>query len=336
MLKLVKIKTLLLCLLGSGSVMAQNMISMTSVHPVADTASASKQELAIRYPALRQFQVVTHSYGYGDFDAKIDDRDFAKGKVKTFRTTSFFNTPAVQWGGNALSATIFYTYTSIELKDNINDLPQPQVTPLTTDKSTIDLALNYSRSDYIFHHPVIYSLIVNFISDDLRSVRRFNFNGSFSLPLIRKKSTSLSVGALLLIDPSAPAPVLPIINYYHRFAASGLELMVDLPSGVNLKKQVVRHAWVSIGSNQNSYSTFYNSQEGLLNGKSSYNTVEARNGLLFEYLFARKIIVGLGGGINTTFVSRVFRSGEDFNSASVISKNKSAPYANLSLSLLPF
>ena len=331
-----RIRLLLLGLLWTGSAMAQNMISMTSVHPTADTMEASKQELAIRYPILRQFNTVINSYSYGDFDAKNKDQRFVSGKIRTLRTSSFFNTPAVQWGGNSLSATIFYTYTSIELKDNINYLPEPQVRPLTTDKSTIDLALNYSRSDSIFGHPIVYSLIANFISDKLNTVRRLNFNGSFSLPLIRKRSTSLSVGALLLIDPSSPTPVVPIINYYHKFASSGIELIVDLPTGINLKKQAFKNAWVCIGSNQNSYATFYKSSKGLLNGKASYNTIEVRNGLLFEYLFAKKLILGLGGGINGTLSSRVFNDGEDFSSATVISKNKAVPYVGLSLSLLPF
>ncbi|MFL5744217.1 MAG: hypothetical protein ACJ751_06100 [Niastella sp.] len=309
---------------------------MNSVHPIADTASASKQELAIRYPALRQFNVVTYGYGYGNFDAKINDQDFASGKTKTFRTSSFINTPALQWSGNALSATIFYTYTSTRLKDNINYLSDPKITPLTSDKSTFDLALNYSRSDKIFHHPIIYSAIVNFISDHLRSARRFNFNGSFSLPLIKKENTSLSVGALFLIDPSSPSPVLPIVNYYHRFTSSNIELIVDLPTGINLKKQIVKNTWVSVGSNQNSYSTFYNSHEGLLNGKVSYNTIEVRSGLLFEYLFAKKLILGLGGGINNTVSSRLFKDGERYNNPTVMSNNRSVPYVNLGLSLLPF
>jgi hypothetical protein len=330
-----KIKLLLLSLLWSYSAMAQNMISMTSVHPVADTAGASKQELAIRYPGLRQFNIVTNSYGYGDFDAKLHDQPLTSGKTRTVRTSAFFNTPAIQWSRNSLSATIFYTYTSIELKDNINYQPVA-LNPLTSDKSTIDLALNYSRSDSVFHHPIIYSLIVNVISDNLSSVRRFNLNGSVSLPLIRKKNTSLSVGALLIIDPSSPVPLEPIINYYHKFAASGIELIVDIPTGINVKKQVIRNGWVLLGSNQNSYATFYNSHEGLLNGKASYNTIELKSGLAFEYLFVKKLVVGLGGGINSTVSSRVFRNGEDYGSAAITSKNKPASYLNVSLALLPF
>lgn len=335
-MKVMKIKLLLCGLLVPYCVMSQNMISMTSVHPIADTSVLNKQELAVRYTALRQFNIVTSAYNDGDFDAKINGQHFASGKIKTLRISSFFNTPAVQWNGNSLSATLFYTYTSIQLKDNVNDLTEPKLSPLMSDKNTFDLALNYSRSDHLFHHEIIYSAIVNFISDNTNGLRRFNFNGSFSLPLIKKTNTTFSAGALLLIDPSSPLPVLPIINYYHRFTSSDIELIVDLPTGLNLKKQIFKNTWLMLGSNQNSYSTFYKGYQGLLNGKGSYNTIEIRNGLLFEYLFAKKLMLGLGGGINNTVTSRFFREGENFNSASVVSKNKSTPYVNLSLSLLTF
>jgi hypothetical protein len=331
-----KFKLLVLSLLGSYAALAQNMISMTSVHPVADTAGASKHQMAIRYPALRQFNVVTTSYRYADFDAELNDEPFPTQQASILRTAAFFNTPAVQWRGNTLSATVFYTYTSFKLKAVANELPEPQLYPLVSDKSTVDLALNYSRADSLFRRPVIYSLIVNFISGNLSSVRRFNFNGSISFPLIRRPNTTLAVGLLVVIDPSSPVPVEPIVNYYHKFTGSGLELLVDIPSGINLKKQVVHNLWVLAGSNQNSYTTFYNSHEGIFNGKASYNTIEVRSGLAIEYLLAQKLMLSLGGGINNTVSARVFRSGEDYNSASVTSKNGSAPYVNVGLSWVPF
>jgi hypothetical protein len=128
--KLIKSKIIVLSLLWANITMAQNMVSMNSIHPIADTVGASKKELAIRYPGLRQFNIASNSFGYSDFDAKHDDKNFASGKIKTERISSYFNTPAFKWKGNSLSATIFYTYTSIKLKDITNKLPDMQLTPL--------------------------------------------------------------------------------------------------------------------------------------------------------------------------------------------------------------
>jgi len=332
-----KLKVLFLyIILWSCGIQAQNMVSMSSVHPAADTTSAGKRELAIRYPALRQFGVSANSFGYSDFDSKLNDNDFAHGKIKTERISTFFNTPAIQWRGNSLSATVFYTYTAIRLKDITNELPNVQLSPLTSDRSTIDVALNYSRSDSIFNHPIIYSLVARGISDNLSTVRRFNFNGSFTLPLKKTANTSLSVGLLVLIDPSSPIPVEPIINYYHKFVSLGLELIVDIPTGVNLKKEITRNAWFSIGSNQSSYSTFYNHRNALLDGKVSYNTIELKSGATIEYLFSKNIMLSVGGGINSFFSSRLFKDGEDYNNASFTSDNSGTPYVNASISVLSF
>ncbi|WP_291142090.1 hypothetical protein [Flavobacterium sp. UBA7680] len=322
-------------LLFSCVLQAQNMVSMSSVHPAADTTSAGKRELAIRYPALRQFGVSASSFGYSDFDSKLDDQDFANGKIKTERITTFFNSPAIQWSGNSLSATVFYTYTAIELKD-ITNFTDSQLMPLTSDRNTIDVAVNYSRSDRIFNHPIIYSLVARGISDNLNSVKRFNFNGSFTLPIKKTENSSFSVGLLVLIDPSSPIPVEPIINYYHKFLSSGLELIVDIPTGINLKKEVARNAWVILGSNQSSFSTFYNRRNNLLDGKVSYNTIELKSGAVFEYLFAKNIMLNVGGGINNYFSSRLFKDGEHYSNASFTSDNTSAGYVNAGISLLSF
>lgn len=333
----IKIQAFLIGLmLWSCSIHAQNMVSTSSLHPEADTIGISKKELAIRYSDLRQFNIAVNSFGYSDFNAKIDDNNFASGKIKTERISSFFNTPAIKWKGNSLSATVNYTYTSLQLKDITNELPDAQLAALTTDKSTTDLALNFSRSDKVFNHPIIYSLVARGISDGLNSVRRFNFNGSFSLPIKRTENTSFSVGLLVLVDPSAPIPVQPIVSYYHKFASPGIELIADLPNGINVKKEVAKNAWFMIGSNQQSYSTFYNQHNAFLDGKVSYNTIELKSGAAFEYLFAKNIMLSVGGGINSYLSSKVFKDGENYGNASIASKNKSVPYANVSLSLLSF
>lgn len=332
-----KIQVLLLCFLSlSCAMQAQNMISMSSLHPVADTINAGIKELAIRYPGLRKFGVSFSGFGYSDFDAKLDDRDFASGKIKTERISTFFNTPAIKWKVNSLSAGIYYAYTSTMLKDISNKLPEAQLTSLTSDKSTFDLSLNYARSGRIFNHPVVYSLVVRGITDGVNSFRRLNLNGSINLPLKKTENTTFSVGLLGLIDPSSPIPVEPIVNYYHKFIPSGLELIVDLPTGINLKKEIAKNAWVSIGSNQRSYTIFYDRHNAFLDGKVSYNTIELKSGVAFELLFMKSIMLTLDGGLNSFLSAKLFKEGENYNKASIMSSNKSAPYVNIGLSLVSF
>lgn len=331
-----KTQVLLALILCSFGVHAQNMVSMSSLHPETDTTGAEKKELAVRYPDLRQFGVSSTHFGYSDFDAKLDDNDFASGKIRTDRISAFFNSPSVKWKGNSLSASIYYTYTSTDLKEVTNKLPVQVLMPLTADKSTFDLALNYSRSATIFNRPIIYSLVGRGITDGVNDFRRFNLNGSFNLPIKKTENSTFSVGLLVLIDPSAPIPVEPIINYYHKFSSSGLELIVDLPNGVNLKKEVAKNAWFKIGSNQRSYTTFYDRHNTFLDGKVSYNTIELKSGAAFEFLFAKNIMLTIDGGFNSYLSARLFKDGEDYNGASFKSENKGVTYIQVGLSLLTF
>lgn len=126
------------------------------------------------------------------------------------------------------------------------------------------------------------------------------------------------------------------MNYYHRFNSSRIELIVDLPNGVNLRKQLGKNAWASIGSNQHSYTTFYDHRNAFLDEKISYNPIELKNGAALEYLFAKNIMLSVGGGVNSYISSKVFKDGENYNNASLRSENKGAPYVNIGLSLLTF
>jgi len=154
--------------------------------------------------------------------------------------------------------------------------------------------------------------------------------------LKKTENTTFSLGLLALIDQSSPTPVLPIVSYYHKFIPSGLELMVDLPTGVNLKKSIAKNAWVSVGSNQHSYTIFYDRHNAFLDGKVSYNTIELKNGAAFEYLFAKNIMLTLDGGLNSFLSAKLFKAGENYNNASITSSNKSVPYVNVGLSLVSF
>jgi len=73
-----------------------------------------------------------------------------------------------------------------------------------------------------------------------------------------------------------------------------------------------------------------------LDGKVSYNTIELKSGATFEYLFAKNIMLSIGGGFKSYLSSKVFKDGENYNNASITSTNKGVPYVNIGLSVLRF
>ncbi|ACU64521.1 hypothetical protein [Chitinophaga pinensis] len=323
---------MLLCTTGTY---AQNMFSMASQHP-ADTTKSEAMEQAIRFSSLRQASITADFFGSGHFDSKLNEKDFANGKSRNARISSYVTVPISSWNGNTIGASVYHTETFFNVREVENKLESPTVNVGDMSKSTLGLSINYSRIDALFHTPVVYSAVVTGISDNLKTIRRFNFNGSIAFPLKRNENTYLSVGAILLIDPSAPLPVLPVVNYFHKLNHHGLELIVDLPQGAMIKQSLFRNAWVYVGASYNTYATFYKSDNPALPEHFSYNTVEVKSGPGFEYLLGKHVILGVKGGVNNVLTARAFGKNNSYNDSFIMTTNKSTFAGEFRISLLPF
>ncbi|SDZ88804.1 hypothetical protein [Pedobacter hartonius] len=322
-------------LLCSAGAHAQNMFSTSSSHP-ADTVMSEPHEQALRYPFLRQASVTASVFGSGHFDSKLNGKDFASGKSSNARISSFFSIPISSWDGNTIGATIYHNEQFFNIKEANNQLAEPRVDEGDIAKSTLGLSLNFSRIDAIFHTPVIYSAVFTGMSDDLKALRRFNFNGSVSFPLKRSRDVYFSLGALVLIDPSAPFPVLPLVNYFRKLNSSGLELTLVLPQSVSLKQSLSRNAWIYVGTTANTYASFYKTSNPALPARYSYNTSELKSGPGFEYLLGKYVLLGVSGGVNSIITARTIAKGSSYNDAFIKTTAKSTPYGEFHISLLPF
>lgn len=331
-----KINVIVICLLfcSAGSY-AQNMFSMSSLHP-ADTLRSESQEQALRYPSLRQASVTIDFFGEGHFESKLNDKDFSSGENRNTRISSFFSIPISSWNGNVIGATIYHTEQFFNIREVNNQLTAPRINKGNISKSTLGLSLNFSRTDAILNTPVIYSVVFTGLSDDLKAVRRFNFNGSIAFPLKRTPDEYFSLGALVLIDPSAPFPVLPVINYFRKLNSSGLQLILDFPQGASLKQPLSRKAWIYLGTTANTYASFYKSGDPALPERFSYNTTELKSGAGFEYLLGKYVVLGVSGGINNIVSATTIAKGSHYNDAFSKTTGKSTPYGEFRISLLPF
>jgi hypothetical protein len=323
---------ILFCSTGSY---AQNMFSMSSLHP-ADTLRSESHEQALRYPSLRQVSVTADLFGSGHFESKLNGKDFASGKSRNARISSFFSIPISSWDGNVIGATIYHNEQFFDIREADNELPDPRIHTGNMSKSTLGLSLNFSRTDAIFRTPVIYSAVFTGLSDNLSAIRRFNFNGSIAFPLKRTADEYFSLGALVQIDPSAPFPVLPVINYFRKLNSSGLQLILDLPQGASLKQALSTRAWVYLGTTANTYASFYASGDPALPGRFSYNTIEFKSGPGFEYLFGKYVVLGVSGGVNSIASARTIAKGSSYNDAFIKTTGKSVAYGEFRISLLPF
>ncbi|WP_342333226.1 hypothetical protein [Pedobacter sp. FW305-3-2-15-E-R2A2] len=315
---------------------AQNSIKELSMKTADSLKMTYLSNAAMRYPLLRQGFVSAEVLGRGNIDAELNGNNLYKGKSQISRIRSVFNIPVVRFGKNTISSTLSYLQQSVNVTDVKSYNPYVTSTDFNYRKSTIGLTAVFTRVDSLFNRPVAYSASVSGLTDDLSRIRRFNYLGLVSVNLKRTPTTSYSVGGVVIIDPSSPSPFLPIFSYWHKFKSSDLELFVDIPSRIMLRKQFSERAWASFGTELSGNLAFFDFDKAILPRDFSHSSIELKTGPTVEYLIYKKIILGINGGLMTTNSSRFFRKEDRPDDYFMKNKNDAVPYINFSISFLPF
>lgn len=315
---------------------AQNTLKELSSKTADSLKMVYLSNAAMKYPLLRQGFLSAEILGRGNVDAELNGKSLYKGKSQISRIRSVFNIPIVQLGKNTISTTLSYLQQRVDVKNVQSFNHNIPSADFNYNKSTIGVTASFTRLDSIFNRPVAYSISASGLTDELSRIRRFNYVGLVSINLKRTATTSYSIGALLIVDPSSPSPFLPIFSYWHKFNSSDLELFVDIPSRIMLRKQFSERTWVSFGTELSGNLAFFDFDKALLPRDFTHSSIELKTGSSFEYLISKKIILGLNGGLMTTSSSRFFRKEDRPDDYFMKNKNEAIPYVNFSISFLPF
>lgn len=315
---------------------AQNTLQELSTKTADSLKMVYLSNTAIRYPLLRQGFISSEFLGKGRVDAKLDGRQLYKGESQVTRIKSVFNIPVLKFGKNRISSSISYLQQHVDVTQVEGFKPEFPVADYNYNRSTIGLTATFIRTDSIFNRSVVYSGSISGLTDRLSKVRRFNYIGIISLNLKRTPTTSYSIGAAVILDPSSPSPFLPLFNYWHKFTSSDLELFFEVPSRILLRKQFSNKAWLSFGTELNGTLAFFSPDKTMLPQDFTHTTIELKTGPTFEYLLSKKIIIGLNGGLLTTASSRFFRKTDHPDNYFLNNNNSSVPFLSFSISFLPF
>lgn len=292
-------------------------------------------QYAINYPRLRQGFLATDFIAGRNVTGELNGKKLYEGKMSMQRIRENFNIPVVQWARNSITGTISYQHVHFQTDDITSFSPVFPNTNQRINKSTIGITLSFSRADSIFGHSVNYSGSLTGLADD-KGIERVNYMGLISLPVSKSKYSSFNVGLVVVLDPSAVSPLIPIISYWHKFQTANLDLYVELPSKVAVKKQLTKRSWALFGSELGSNLYFFDLNQSALPDKAILKTVDIRSGASFEYLATKKLVLGVSGGIYTTTTTRLFDHNEKSNDYFFSTSNGSSPYISFSISFLPF
>jgi hypothetical protein len=314
---------------------AQTSKEKISTAHIDSLKEAYWDDVALKYPIFRQGFLSTDIIGSGNTEAYLHGNPLFKGKINIVREQGNFNIPLTYWGKNSLVASVNFQNQHFDVNPTQVYNPQFPFKDMSIDKGIVGFALTYTRRDSLFNLPVVYNGTVAGFTDDYSSVKKINYQGTITFPFRHTANSSMSLGLAVIIDPSTPSPVLPVFYYWHKYD-NNLELFIDIPTRISLRKQLSSNTWASFGTQMSGSFVFFNIDEPALPQNDTYSTFELKTGPTFEYLVSKKIVLGVSGGLFSTLTSKEFKQNTNPNDYFGKNNNSSVPYVNFTVSFLPF
>jgi hypothetical protein len=319
-------------------VQAQTKVEWNKQRTMDSITMARVAEIAKIYPLLRQVTVSNDFVLKRNSNTDFNKESAFSSELVTNRTRVNINLPLYTWNRNVLKLGLNYMH-QYQRYGNLQPAVRPgskQEDEIAVSSNTYGFSLNYGRNDSLFNLPVIYSLGVAGVTSTFSSIQKMSYTGGVIFTLKRTPVTALSVGGVIIIDPSLSFPFTPVVSYYHRFQIPKLELLIDIPYRAMLRKQFNKKSWATAGTEISSSVSFLNLSQYGLPVSTNYSSFELKSGLTYEYELAPKIIAGIGAGVFSTMSSRMFKATDQAKDYFVRDKTRPAPYLNISISILPF
>ena len=294
-------------------------------------------EVAVRNPLLRQVVVSTYVSGPSEIKSKINGKDFFEGKIAQARTNFAFTLPLVSWDKNTITGTFLYEHQQFLFSDIKvhNPLALNEIKERNIYRNTVGANIGFQRLDSLFGKNIVYSANINGLSGKKGSIQRLNFLGVAMINLKQTKKSNLYVGLALNIDRSINIPLFPIVTYWRKFD-NGFDININLPQQAVLRKEFSPKLIGTIGTNMAVSNSFFQTENFMdLPQNLNYTELGLQNGTGIEYRLAKKVIVGINGGIQTPLSSKAAEVGKNANDYYIKNKLGSSPYVKLSVSLLP-
>ena len=334
-MKIINLCTVLLAT-TAGVSHAQTNADAYRKHMADSIKRVSMTEAAIRNPTLRQVVVSTDVIAPTNIKSELHGNKLFDAKLSQVRTTAIFTVPITSWGKNSISTTL----SAFQQRFHLSEVT-PHQTGLgdlegrTINKLTVGFSGSFTRIDSLFGRQIVYLASVSGLTGESSSVQKMSYLGALIFTFKQTPKTRLNLGLLINIDPSVNVPVIPIITYWHKFE-NDLELNVNLPREIALRKTISPKLWVNFGTSLAGSIAFFKHNRPDFPEDGNYSTLELKTGPGMEYRFERKFIFGVNAGAITAVQAREFKVGDNANNHFLNNRITTAPYVNFTFSVLPF
>lgn len=292
-----------------------------------------------KFPNSRLFNF---EYGQSlsrDFNSELLGIDFNDAKIKsqqTFKASA--NIPLYKSNNRRLNVTgsLNYQLNTFEF-ENVN-----QTNPIIfEDNGTVNFhnfssAISATYFSSLFKKPVIYnaSFIVDGNDKGLERIK-----GMIGLTFIMKKTqrTTMTLGALVFVDPTSQLPFVPTFSYNHKFKNSKWEFDFIMPQRLLFRRMVGENGRLSIGSSFGGNGFYVNIENpSSHNGTYEYSQLELKSGIIYEHRLNDYLIGTFQGGLQNFISNRLTEKGEPNKDFIYKNTQDATGYFQIGLSIDPF
>ncbi|MFH7000205.1 hypothetical protein ACHRVZ_19975 [Flavobacterium sp. FlaQc-57] len=291
-----------------------------------------------KFPTTRILDVQYEQLGPTNFDSKLFGNRFEKGRIeshdrlKVAVNVPFFSSKSKRF---VLTSSLRYKYETYEFGDiyKVNS-----TIPFTREKEEIHFfaaALSATYIATLFNKPIIYNATAT-VDGNQDNVQRVKGFVTANVVLKRTANTTITVGALAMLDPSSIIPLTPLFTYNHKFENSKWDVDFILPQRILLRRGLLENGRISLGTELNSESFYLNLNTESLKGIYELNQLELKSGITYEYRFSSKIIGMVKAGMNNVVSTRITEKGERTNRYVYDQKEDPQGYFRFGISYNPF
>jgi hypothetical protein len=291
-----------------------------------------------KFPTTRTFDVQYEQLGPTNYDSELFGNDFERGRVESHsRLKVAFNMPFYVSDSKrfVFTSSLRYKYESYNFGDIYNYSSAETYTRNQQDFHYLAAAVSATYMSTLFRKPVIYNATAT-VDGNQENVQRVKGFVTANIVLKRTENTTITIGALAMVDPSAIIPITPLFTYNHKFKNSKWDIDFILPQRLLFRRELLENGRISFGTELNSESFYLNLNTSNLKGIYELNQLELKSGITYEYSITPKVISFFKAGVNNVLSTRITAKGERTNRYVYDHKEDTQGYFRFGISYNPF
>ncbi len=316
-------------------------VFMVSAFAKAQQPTDSTQQQATvlikeKFPRTRFLNLEYRQSLSRNFESELFEEAFQEGEIKAQRNfNAAANIPLYKTQKWTLTSSLNYQFNEFEF-DNIetSDVTVFEQNGIV-DFHYLSAAVSSTYFSSLFKKPVIYNASI-IVDGNENGVERLKGLVGLSFIMKRTARTTITLGAIAFVDPTAQIPFFPTFSFSHKFKDSKWEVDFILPQRLLLRRPVGENGRFSIGSSFGSTGFYVNVDNPAFAETFEYSQLEIKSGIIYEHRINDYLIGTLQGGLQNFISNRLTEKGEP--TGDFIYENNQDPtgYFQIGVSIDPF